>query len=356
MIVGLVVDPAQFFASYLAAWLFCLNIALGSMVLVMIYHLTGGAWGYLLRGLLEAAVRTLPLLAIGFVPIALGLQYLYLWARPEVVQSNELLQQQHVYMNVPFFWIRAAVYFALWLLFAGLLNWWSGRQERGARGPITDWLNTLSGIGLGVLWRLDSFRFGRLDFVAAAGVSLDHLRSAVGIAAIAQRDVADGDYVRVVMRAGAAGGNRVAQSAERHRQLAVDVSSCCGRTWAGSSTCSRWIANLPADVIWYVDRLRGFWGVIAVGLVLLQFAVPFVLLLQRSVKRRPWALASVAGLSLVMQWVFMNFQILPAVADNSEHDLVDALCRAAGDRRRVVSGVYLVPEAPAAADGARREP
>ena len=65
-------SPAQFFRAYLAAYLFYLGIALGSMVLLMVYHLTGGSWGLLIRRILEAAMRTLPLLAVLFLPIACG--------------------------------------------------------------------------------------------------------------------------------------------------------------------------------------------------------------------------------------------------------------------------------------------
>ena len=56
-------SPAQFFRAYLAAYLFYLGIGLGSLVILMIYHLTGGAWGFLIRRILEAGMRTLPLLA-----------------------------------------------------------------------------------------------------------------------------------------------------------------------------------------------------------------------------------------------------------------------------------------------------
>ena len=81
----------------------------------MIYHLTGGAWGYMVRRILEAQTRTLPLLAVLFTPIAFGIGWLYVWAQPDVVQHDEKLQHQSFYLNPEFFWARMAVFFLLWM-------------------------------------------------------------------------------------------------------------------------------------------------------------------------------------------------------------------------------------------------
>src|SRR5260370_40279431 len=103
----------------------------------MIYHLTGGAWGFLLRRILEAGSRTLPLLAILFIPIAFGVSELYLWARPDEVAASKTLQHKAIYLNVPFFCIRAALFFVLWAGLALLLNVWSPRQDHADHPPLT---------------------------------------------------------------------------------------------------------------------------------------------------------------------------------------------------------------------------
>src|SRR5213594_2121943 len=105
----------QFFRSYLIAYLFWLGIALGCLPIVMLYHLTGGAWGSVIRRLVESGTRTLPLMALLFVPLAAGLQDLYEWARPEAVAGDAILQHKSVYLNVPFFLARAALYFSAWI-------------------------------------------------------------------------------------------------------------------------------------------------------------------------------------------------------------------------------------------------
>src|SRR5689334_4859186 len=105
--VGFWLTPVAFFRAYLATFLYVLGLAHGCFVLLMLYFLTGGAWGFLIRRVLEAGMRTLPLVLVLFLPIGFGMGYLYLWARPEVVDSVKLLQQQRIYSNPVFFWVRA---------------------------------------------------------------------------------------------------------------------------------------------------------------------------------------------------------------------------------------------------------
>src|SRR5262245_37246299 len=99
--VGAFFDPAQFFRSYLFAYLFWLGLALGSLAIVQLHQLVGGGWGFPIRRILEAAAMTLPLLLLLFVPILLGMSTLYEWTHADVVAGDELLQAKSAYLNVP---------------------------------------------------------------------------------------------------------------------------------------------------------------------------------------------------------------------------------------------------------------
>jgi len=82
---GASTNPAQFFQSYLLGYVFWIGLALGSFALMSLHHLVGGGWGFAIQRLLEAATRTLPLLALLFLPLFFGMKELYVWARPEVL-------------------------------------------------------------------------------------------------------------------------------------------------------------------------------------------------------------------------------------------------------------------------------
>src|SRR5688500_18028731 len=122
--VGAVMNFSQFVHSWLIGFLFCLGLTLGSLALLMLQHLSGGQWGLVGRRVFEAGSRTLPVVILLFVPLLFGLKKIYLWADPAVVQADHILQMKAPYLNVPYFIVRAVVYFAFWLLCVWLLNKW----------------------------------------------------------------------------------------------------------------------------------------------------------------------------------------------------------------------------------------
>src|SRR5207249_5048482 len=103
LIIGAFVDRAQFFHAYLVGFIFWIGITLGSMALLMLQHLTGGAWGVIIRRLLEAATRTLPLMLILFIPILLRLNQIYSWTNAaEMDQTPALREKAAHYLNPAF--------------------------------------------------------------------------------------------------------------------------------------------------------------------------------------------------------------------------------------------------------------
>src|SRR5262249_59564683 len=104
------------FRSYLSGFIFGIGIRVGCLALLMLHHLVGGRWGFMIQRVLEAAAQTLPLMALLFIPLLFGLAYLYPWARPAVVAADPLLQQKAAYLNVPFFIARTPAYFAVWMV------------------------------------------------------------------------------------------------------------------------------------------------------------------------------------------------------------------------------------------------
>ena len=127
---GFIFDRGHFFRSWLIAYLLFLGIALGSMALLMIQHLSGGAWG-IFRRVFEASSRTLPLMALLFLPIVLGMGSIYPWTHADLVQQDEVLRHKAIYLNTGFFLVRALVYFGGWITLAWTLSRLSRRQDEG---------------------------------------------------------------------------------------------------------------------------------------------------------------------------------------------------------------------------------
>src|SRR5688572_29285689 len=128
---GFLIDRDHFFRAYLIAYLFWLGIPLGSLALMMVHHQSGGAWGLVIRRIFEASSRTLPALAILFIPVLLGMGHLYPWTHADHVEHDAVLQHKALYLNTPFFLIRVVFYFAVWIGLAWTLNRWSRAQDDG---------------------------------------------------------------------------------------------------------------------------------------------------------------------------------------------------------------------------------
>jgi hypothetical protein len=156
---GIFVDRDQFFRSYLFGYLFWLGMALGSLGALMLNHVVGGRWGVVSRRLLEAGTRTTPLMAILLIPILFGIGSLYLWSRGELVRHDTVLQMKQAYLNVPFFIIRLAIYFVIWMGYGIALRHWSLEQDRTADPRLINRMKNWSAPGLIVFTLSGSFAF-----------------------------------------------------------------------------------------------------------------------------------------------------------------------------------------------------
>ena len=154
----------QFVRSWLIGFLFCLGMTLGSLALLMLQHLSGGQWGLVSRRIFEAATRTLPIVALFFIPILLRLPVIFEWARPEAV-DNAIIQAKAGYLNQWFFIVRALLYFAFWMLLMVLLNRWSAEQDRGQATTPADSVRFRTVSAPGLLFLVLTVTFASVDWV-----------------------------------------------------------------------------------------------------------------------------------------------------------------------------------------------
>jgi hypothetical protein len=309
--VGLLVDAAHFFQAYLLAYLLWLALTVGCLALVMLHHLAGGRWGALLLRFWEAGVRLLPAWGVLFLPLLLGLRAIYPWARPEVVAADALLQQKQPYLNVPFFILRAVIYFAVWLLLARVMTRGSRALDEGFDPARYARLRQLSGIGLAVVGVTATFAL--IDWM----MSLEpHWYSSVYPPMVALGAVL-----------GAFAASLVAAGLLSERSPLAEVAT--PRLWndlgsllltfvllwtylAFSQYLIIWYGNLREEVPWYLRRQTGGWEWLVLSLVVFSFVVPFLVLLSRAARRTGRRLAVVAGLVLFMRAVDAAWLIGPA--------------------------------------------
>jgi hypothetical protein len=301
----------QFFRSYLVAYLFWLGIALGCLPIVMLYHLTGGRWGAAVRRLLESGMRTLPWMAILFLPLLPGIPSLYAWARPWEVAGDAILQHQHLYLNVPFFIVRTAIYFFVWNLLAFYLNKWSSEQDRTGDAQLMRRFQLLSGPGL-VAYGL-TVTFAAVDWA----MSLDaHWFSTIYGMLFMTAQVLSAFAFAIPILAVVAHRNVVpgALTPDHFHDLG-NLMLTFVMLWAYISFSQFliiWAGNLTDEIPWYFRRTQNGWQWLAIALILFHFFVPFLLLLARSAKRNRLVLSGIALAVMFMSLVDMFWLIVPA--------------------------------------------
>ena len=169
-------DPRQFFFSWLVSFLFFLSLSLGALFFVLIQYAAQGGWGIVLRRIGETIFVMLPVMAALFLPVLLGLRDLYSWTVPGAAEADALLRWKAPYLNVPFFLIRAALYFGIWSFIAVLYYRGSRGQDVTGDPGVSARLRRLAG-ALDHHPRADpDLRLDRLDHVTHAALVLDHLR------------------------------------------------------------------------------------------------------------------------------------------------------------------------------------
>jgi hypothetical protein len=308
--IGAVLDPAAFFPAYLFAFMFWLGIALGSLAILMLYHLVGGGWGFPVQRVFEAAALTLPLLLVLFVPLLFGLGVLYAWARPDALAADPLLQHKSAYLNPLFFSIRAALYFAIWIGMALLLNRWSHQQDRTDDPALARKMRDLSRFGL-VLYML-TLTFASIDWVMS--IEPDWYSTIYGLIYVAGQGLAG--FSIAILVAGLLSRREPLSSVVTPARFA-DLGGLLMTFvmfWAYialSQFLLIWSGNLPEETIWYVRRSQGGWNWVIIVVIAFQFVLPFLLLLAREVKRTILALAALAVLILCIHLIDLFWLVVP---------------------------------------------
>lgn len=311
-------SPAQFFRSYLLGYAWWLGLTLGCLAVLMMQYLAGGLWGFVIRRPLEAAARVVLLLAVMFVPLILGIPYLYVWDHRELVQHDATLQHQLQYLRAPWFFTRACLYFLAWILLAYLLNRWSAAQDQSGDPRPRRRMQRLSGPGM-VIYGL-SVTFASFDWL----MSLDpHWSSTVyPLILISGQMLAALSFSAAMLFLLMQHKPMSDIVQEKHLHSLGKMMLAFVMLWAYTSYSQlviTWAGNEPDEFSWYLHRLNHGWKYVGWGLVVFHFAVPFALLLSRDLKRNARRLARVAILLLLMRYVDLLFWIAPNSLPGFEH-------------------------------------
>src|SRR5688500_5317093 len=305
-------NPKQFFFSWLVSFLFFLSLGLGALFFVLIQYASQGGWGIVVRRIGETTFATIPLMAALFIPVLLGMHHLYEWSHAGAAEHDALLRWKAPYLNVPFFLIRAAVFFGIWSFIAVLYYRGSRRQDVTGDPAVSARLRRLAGPALIVLALTQTF--ASIDWIMSL---TPHWYSTIfGVYFFAGSFVGFIALLSVVaVMTRRAGLLDTVISAEHLHDIGKLLFAFTA-FWAYiafSQFFLMWYANLPEETIWYKARLEGSWMQVTLFLVAGHFVAPFLYLMGRAVKRRGLTLALGGAWVLAMHFVDIYWQVMPTL-------------------------------------------
>jgi hypothetical protein len=286
----------------LRAWLLGMvltfGFSVGGLALLMLQYLSGGKWGLLLRRPLEAMSRTLPLVFLYWVVIALSLKKLYLWAAVDNVSAalksgwiNEVqahaIEFKRPMLNPTAFIAVSLLCFAIWGLYTWRLN--ALGLERDAASPATtpEWIKRFENIsGHGILVYSITMSAAAIYWV----MSLDPTwySSVYGLLFLVGQaySVLALSIIVVIALSKAEPFHTVLRQTEQHDLGKFTFAFVMLNIYlAFSQFLIIWSGNLPEEIPWYQDRFMGGWGVIITLDFIFHWLIPFTLLLSRDLKR-----------------------------------------------------------------------
>ncbi|HET7107573.1 MAG TPA: hypothetical protein VFI38_12250 [Candidatus Acidoferrum sp.] len=314
---GLTKSPADFYHSYIFSYMLVLGLTVGSLGLLMLQHLTGGIWGIVIRRPLEAASRNLVLVAVLFIPIAMGMKYLYSgsdretgWLNAPKEGEHALTAWQQGYLTSGGFLTRAVIYFAIWLVLMVVFNNWSKQQDQSNGEGLKQRMKALAAPGV-ILYIL-AMTFAAIDWVMSLSprwASTIYGFIFVGGQAISSMALM---IAVTVLLAGSEPLSGVIK--KRHLHDLGKWLFAFNMLWAYFSFSQLliiWSGNQPEEISFYRSRLNGQWGVVAVLVLLFSFAIPFLLLLSKDVKKTASVVSKIAVWMIFMRLVDLYWYTKP---------------------------------------------
>ena len=303
-----VLDLRDFLRGYLIAYMFWTGLSLGCMALLMVQYLSGGFWGLSIRRILEAGAKTLALMFVLFLPLLFLRYHLYAW-----MSNPALTKENHWYLNQPWWIIRWIVYFAIWGMLTVTLVRRGDRQD-APLPPGTLRFHGLSGLGL-VLYSLTA-SFAAVDWV----MSLDPQWGSTiygfiflvgqGLSALCF------SIIMLTVLTRYSPYREIIKPTQFHDIGKLTLAFVMLFAYFSfSQWLIIWSGNLPDEISWFLQRIRGAFGWVMIAIVLLHFALPFALLLSRDRKRAGRRLIPIAILLMCMRLVDIYWYTIPNFHD-----------------------------------------
>jgi hypothetical protein len=318
---GFISNPQRAWANYLLDSFYFLSLGIGGAFFLAIQAITQSGWSAGFRRIPEAMMLYIPVAGVLLLFLYFGMHHLYPWTHADVIASSEVVRHKVGYLNVPFFFLRLVLFFAAWIFLTRLIRKASLKEDEvGGLDQFRkiEWYSkififvlavTFSVLGFDLLMSIDvewfSTIFALKNFIAA------FLHGSVTIFVI----------VVLLNRRGYLSFLNVCHIHDFARYIFI-VSIFYGYFWF-SQFMLIWYGNIPEDTIYYAQRWTPEWQPLWALDIIMNWAIPFLVLLPVNTSRSKWVVFSVALVLVLGQWVDLFVEIFPGSVRHSSIGFIE---------------------------------
>lgn len=321
-VAGFFANRGEFFQSYLFAFIYWSGFTFGGVGVLLLAHVVGGKWGATARRFLEAQMRTLPLVFVFGVILLFGLKYLYPWTHPDLVAATPVLQLKQPYLNTPFFIIRFLIYFVLLAFFGWRVNRLSDEQDRTGNPTLGERMRRFSAPALLAYVFLMSFAY--IDWILSADAQFfSTVYGAMILIGDVMQTLALTIFAIILTSRDDRFGSRINSKILHDLGNMMFAFTIFWTYLSASQLIIVWPANLPQELVWYLNRVDGFWKWFALATALSMFVIPFLALLSQARKQNPHRLVKIAVWILVARAIDIFWIVAPTYRNAGNFGLMN---------------------------------
>ncbi len=318
---GFVFDAKRTWANYLLNNYYFLSIAIGAAFFGSIQYITNSGWSAAFKRIPEAMAAYIPFAGIFFLIMFFGMHSIFEWTHDEVLQHDELIQHKSPYLNVPFFFIRVIVFFAAWTILSKVLRKFSLKEDEVGGLHYFEKSELYSKIFIFVI--AITFTLFAVDML----LSLDpHWFSTLFAAKSFIAAFLHGSTIiaLIVIILNRTGNFDILNRSHLHDFTRyIFMTSIVWGYFNFAEFMLIWYGNIPEETVWFVERWQGAYKILFFANIILNWAIPFFVLMPRKTSRSKLIIFPVIILLMIGQYTELYYIIWPNVVHESKFGLLE---------------------------------
>ncbi len=309
LITGFVTDQSRTFTSLLLNNYYFLSLSLGAVFFVSLHHVTDAGWSAMFKRIPEAMASYVPFAFIVMLVLFTGVRDIYEWAEPGITETDALIAHKSPYLNIPFFYIRATLLFCAWIILIILIR---RASLRGDKEEGLAWYEKSKHLSMVYIFVFSiTFTFASFDWIMS--IDSHWFSTLFGIRAIVSSlYYAVALLVILVILLNKAGYLEALNKYHLNdfARYLFRLSIVFGYLWFMQYLII-WYANIPETTFYYVYRVNEPWTLLFYAELVINWTIPFVLLMSDNLARNKAVLIPVSILLLAGFYISLYIQIMP---------------------------------------------